>query len=152
MPFRVRTQKQVVEVLGTHFNINSYSDEPISSVTLLEGSVKISSGEESAILKPGQQAVMARETVHILVKTVDAENFIAWKTGRFYFSKADIQTVMRELSRWYDVDVSYKGALPQQKFNGDIQRNLQATQLLDILNTYYNIPFKIEGKKIIVGE
>jgi transmembrane sensor len=152
MPFQVRTKNQIVKVLGTHFNINVYPDEPLSAVTLLEGSVKISSGVKSALLKPGQQAVMPKGTDNISVKKVDAENFIAWKTGRFYFSSADIQTVMRQLSRWYDVEVSYKGKMPQQQFNGDIQRNLQAKQLLDILSNYYNIPFKIEGKKIIVGE
>jgi transmembrane sensor len=152
MPFYVTTKNQVVEVLGTHFNVNVYTDEPVSSVTLLEGGVKISKGMKTAILKPGQQAVMTNGTNKISIKKVDAENFVAWKTGRFFFNKADIKTVMRQLSRWYDVKVSYKGTMPQQQFNGDIQRNLQATQLLDILSNYYNIPFKIEGKKIIVGE
>lgn len=152
MPFLVKTKNQVVEVLGTHFNVNVYTDEPSSTVTLLEGSVKISKGMKTAVLNPGQQAVMINGANNISVKRVDAENFIAWKTGRFFFNKADIQTVMRQLSRWYDVKVSYKGTMPQQQFNGDIQRNLQATQILDILSNYYNIPFKIEGKKIIVGE
>jgi transmembrane sensor len=152
MPFRVRTANQVIEVLGTHFNVNVYTDEPDSRVTLLEGRVKISKGINTAILKPGQQAITANGTNNISVKKVDADNFVAWKTGRFYFNNADIETVMRQLSRWYDVQVSYKGTIPQQQFNGDIQRNLKATQLLDILSNYYNIPFKIEGKRIIIGE
>ena len=152
MPFRVRTKGQIIEVLGTHFNVNVYDDEPLSSVTLLKGGVKISRGMRTAILKPGQQAVITNGASSIIVKKVDAENFVAWKTGRFFFNKADIKTVMRQLSRWYDVNVSYRGTMPQQQFNGDIQRNLQATQILDILSNYYNIPFKIEGKKIIVGK
>ena len=152
MPFRVNTKKQVIEVLGTHFNVNVYGDEPVSSVTLLEGGVKISNGMKTAILKPGQQAVMINGTNNINVKKVDAENAVAWKTGRFFFNKADIQTVMRQLARWYDVQISYKGIVPQQQFNGDIQRDLQAKQILDILSNYYNIPFKIEGKRIIIGE
>lgn len=152
MPFLVKTKSQVVEVLGTHFNVNVYTDEPLSTVTLLEGRVKILKGLKTAVLKPGQQAVTYNGANNISVKKVDAESFVAWKTGRFFFNKADIQTVMRQLSRWYDVEVSYKGTMPQQQFNGDIQRNLQATQILDILSNYYDIPFKIEGKKIIVGE
>lgn len=152
MPFRVRTKNQVIEVLGTHFNVNVYADEPLSRVTLLQGGIKISKGMKTAILKPGQQAITANGTNGINVQNVDAENFVTWKTGRFFFNKADIQTVMRQLSRWYDVEVSYKGIMPTQQFNGDIQRNLQAAQILDILSNYYSIPFKIEGKKIIVGE
>jgi len=152
MPFHVRTGNQDIEVLGTHFNVNVYPDEPDSRVTLLEGSIRLSNQSRNAVLKPGQQAITRQGTDHISIERVNAEDFIAWKTGRFFFNNANIQTVMRQLSRWYDVDVSYKGVIPHQQFNGDIQRNLKATEILDILSNYYNIPFKIEGKKIIVGQ
>ncbi len=146
-PFRVVTGKQVVEVLGTHFDINAYADEADVRTTLLEGSVKVSSAGKTNILKPGQQSQLKDGAIDIT--DVDTEEAIAWKNGLFYFKDADIKTVMRQMARWYDADISYEDNLPERQFSGEISKNINASQLLDILS-FKKIHFKIEGKKIII--
>ncbi|MDN5284260.1 MAG: fec operon regulator FecR [Mucilaginibacter sp.] len=148
MPFRVSSKGQIVEVLGTHFNINAYDDEPLMKTTLLEGSVKVSRNGAQALLKPGEQAQTGHDKISI-VDDADTEEAIAWHKGLFKFNDADIQTVMRQLSRWYDVDVSYEGKIPDRRFSGKIYQNVSALKVSDILS-YKKIHFKIEGKKIIV--
>jgi len=149
-PFFVKAGKQTVEVLGTHFNINSYTDEPDIKTTLLEGSVKIQqlNSSYSALLKPGQQAVN-RSSGPILVKPADLEQAVAWKYGLFQINDASIETIMRQASRWYDVEVEYQGKIPQRKFSGKIKRNVKASEFLQML-TYFNVRFSMEGRKIIV--
>ncbi|MEO6524960.1 MAG: FecR domain-containing protein [Mucilaginibacter sp.] len=151
-PFRVSSNGQTVEVLGTHFNINAYNDEPVMKTTLLEGSVRITKGSREALLKPGEQATIA-DAGNISVKAVDTEDVVAWKDGLFQFKNTDLPIVMRQLSRWYDVQVEYEGKMPQTVFNGKLHRNVNASQVLDILK-YFNVNFRIEGsgnqKKIIV--
>jgi ferric-dicitrate binding protein FerR (iron transport regulator) len=152
MPFKVTSKGQTVQVLGTHFNINAYSDESAVKTTLLEGSVKVTQKDEVVMLKPGQQArVDLKETEKkiAVVNHADTEEAIAWHLGLFKFENADIQTVMRQLSRWYDVDVSYEGKIPDRRFSGKIYRNISALKVSDILS-YNNIHFRIEGKRIIV--
>ena len=106
-PFKVTANEQTVEVLGTHFNINAYTDEPGMKTTLLEGSVKITKNGQSAMLAPGQQAIVPLDKVGpIETKTADTNEAIAWHMGLFKFNNANIQTVMRQLARWYDVDLS----------------------------------------------
>ncbi|NQX42290.1 FecR protein [Pedobacter steynii] len=150
-PFRVVSNGQVVEVLGTHFNINAYRDENVVKTTLLEGKVKVSSTVGAKILKPGEQAQL--EKGNILVADVDINEVIAWKNGLFDFQDASIETVMRQLSRWYDVDVEYRGKIPETLFTGKLHRAVNASQVIDILS-YFKIHFKIENegikKKIIV--
>lgn len=155
-----------VEVLGTHFNINAYNDEPVIKTTLLEGSVKVvihqSSivNRQSVILQPGQQAVVISSTSNkshqiqsqprnIGVQTVDLEQIIAWKNGAFHFKDEDIKTVMRQLARWYDVEVIY-GDNQQQgvHFGGVISRNTNLSEVLKMLELS-DVRFKIEGEKII---
>jgi len=151
-PFRVSSNGQTVEVLGTHFNINSYDDEPAIKTTLLQGSVRVTKDSRTALLKPGEQAVIS-DAGKIGVKNVDTEEVVAWKDGLFQFKDADLPVVMRQLSRWYDVQVDYEGKLPQTVFSGKLHRNVNASQVLDILR-YFNVNFRIEGtganKKIIV--
>lgn len=110
MPFKVGKGDLEVTVLGTHFNVNAYDDENNIKVTLLEGSVKVlqQALDDKAILKPGEQAIAMANTKLKLEKNVDLQEVMAWKDGRFYFDGADIKTIMRQLSRWYDVDVSYQ--------------------------------------------
>jgi transmembrane sensor len=146
-PFLVTTKGQTVEVLGTHFNINAYDDEPDLRTTLLEGSVRITKNNNTAILKPGEQSIVNDNTV--TVKEADTEAAVAWKNGYFEFKKADIKTVMRQLSRWYDVDIAYEGNIPDRKFSGEIDRNTKASRALEGLS-FTKIHFRIEGKKIIV--
>ncbi len=152
LPFVVESKGQELRVLGTHFNVNAYSDEKINKTTLLEGSVKVSllrplEGAGSVILQPGQQS--SAEGGGIKVKNVDAESAIAWKEGLFQFERADIKTVMTQLARWYDVEVEYEGNLPEREFTGKIYRNIKASQALELLKNL-QVKFRIEGRKIIV--
>jgi len=151
-PFRVSSNGQTVEVLGTHFNINAYNDEPAMKTTLLEGSVRIYKDSRAALLKPGEQATIANAG-NINIKTVNTEEVVAWKDGLFQFKDTDLPVVMRQLSRWYDVQVEYEGKMPETVFTGKLHRNVNASQVLDILK-YFNLNFRIEGtgaqKKIIV--
>jgi len=149
-PFKVTANEQTVEVLGTHFNINAYTDEPGMKTTLLEGSVKITKNGQSAMLAPGQQAIVPFDKVGpIETKTADTNEAIAWHMGLFKFNNANIQTVMRQLARWYDVDISYEGDIPDRRFSGEIYRNVNASKIADILS-YKQIHFRIDGKKITV--
>jgi transmembrane sensor len=149
-PFRVTVNGQTVEVLGTHFNINAYEDELSTRTTLLEGRVKVSKGNESAILNPGQQSLITTAVPNrINVKEAHIEEATAWKDGHFHFEADNIQSVMRQMARWYDVDIEYNGAIPVRSFSGDIDRNSKASVALKILSIS-RVHFKIDGKKIIV--
>ena len=148
-PFKVITNGQTVDVLGTHFNINAYNDEPMISTTLLEGSVKVSGNGKTVLLKPQQQSGIVPGTNQISINNIDAEAAISWKEGHFHFDRSDIKTVMRQFARWYDVDVQYVGEIPEREFSGDIDRNSKASVALQILSIS-KVHFKIEDKKIIV--
>jgi transmembrane sensor len=147
-PFRVAiftspgNQMAEVEVLGTHFNINAYSDEQAINTTLLEGKVKVTAlatqpqatnNKLQTILKPGQQASISDKSSKILVQTVDADAFIAWKNGFFNFQDASLQQVMRQLARWYDVDVKYESGIPNIEFGGKMGRDLTLSNVLHFL-------------------
>ncbi|PWG81477.1 FecR family protein [Pararcticibacter amylolyticus] len=147
-PFRVKTGNQVVEVLGTRFNINAYADEPDVKTTLFEGSVKVSDATDKVVLKPGQQAENDDRRISVR-DNASMDEAIAWHQGLFRFEDADIKTVMRQLARWYDVDISYEGKVTERRFSGKIYRNISALQVSDILS-YKQIRFRIEGKRIIV--
>jgi len=151
MPFKVDVdEKKEIEVLGTHFNINSYGDEGSIKTTLLEGSVKVTSLKtgESKLITPGQQAQLNTNGL-IAINKADPDNVMAWKNGYFNVDGADTKAVMQLLSRWYDVDVVYEGAIPQREWGGDIEKNLKLSQLLKILEKN-NLHFKLEGKKLVV--
>ncbi|MEO6520108.1 MAG: FecR domain-containing protein [Mucilaginibacter sp.] len=149
-PFMVSTQNQTVEVLGTHFNVNSYSDDDIAKTTLLEGSVRIAALglNKSGILKPGQQAIINQQKINI--KNIDTQNAIAWKNGLFVFDNENIQAIMKKISRWYDVDVEYMGELDNIRFGGSVSRFTDIQQLLRKLELTNTIHFKINGRRIIV--
>jgi len=136
---------QRVEVLGTHFNINSYPDEGNTTTTLLEGSVKIN---ENTFLKPGQQAELS-ENGTLKVSAANVEVAAGWKDGFFRFDRADLPAVMRQISRWYDIDVKYEGKIPEASFDGKVYRNLNLSKALDVLK-YTNVKFRLEGKTIII--
>jgi ferric-dicitrate binding protein FerR (iron transport regulator) len=149
MPFRVKVNDLTVEVLGTHFNINAYSNEPAIKTTLLEGSVKIGNHNDSAILKPGQQAQINKVAALKVLNNIDVDEVMAWKNGFIAFKSADIKTIMRQLSRWYDVDIVYNGNIGERNFTGEIPRSENLSEVLKILQAS-NIHFKIENKKLIV--
>jgi ferric-dicitrate binding protein FerR (iron transport regulator) len=152
-PFIVKTALQEVQVLGTSFNINSYSDEPRTTTTLLNGSVRVALPGNSAgtLLKPGQQARLANTGDNVInVATVDPQQFVDWKDGYFKFSRDSIQSIMRKIARWYDVDVVYKGDITQEGFVGTIKRSEDISEVLQTLKLTGIINFKIEGRTITV--
>jgi ferric-dicitrate binding protein FerR (iron transport regulator) len=143
MPFKVSKGEMVVTVLGTHFNVNAYDEEADIKVTLLEGSVKVN----NTLIKPGQQAVVGK-TVKI-VNGVMLDEVMAWKNGFFHFNRASLEEVLGQLTRWYDVEVVYEGKIPERQFLGEMERDLNLSQVLKILERN-QVHFRIEGKKVIV--
>ncbi len=146
-PFKVVSNNQVVEVLGTHFNINSYQEEGAIKTSLIEGRVKIRSGNNSVTLKPGQQALVNHT---ILVAEADVSESVAWKNGKTQFSNADIRTIMRMLSRWYDVEVKYQGEMIVTGFGGSVSRSNNISEILKLLELTGDVHFKIEGRRVTV--
>jgi ferric-dicitrate binding protein FerR (iron transport regulator) len=138
-----------VEVLGTHFNIMAYNDEATINTTLLEGSVNMTSAKGHCTLKPGQQAQVAKNGQLAVDEHADTEEAVAWKNGRFQFDNANVETVMREIARWYDVEIEYAGKVPAEKFEGEIPRNCNINEVFKILELS-NVHCKIEGRKITV--
>lgn len=150
MPFKVKVNKMEVEVLGTHFNVMAYSDEPKMRTILLEGSVKIKNGTETALLKPGQQAMAGNADNYLKIEPANTEEVTAWKSGYFLFSNENIQSIMRKISRWYNVEVIYKGNVEHMDFDGTISRYKNVTEVLKMLELTGAIHFKIEEGRIIV--
>ncbi len=147
-PFVVNNGSMNVRVLGTHFNVNAFEDDGNDiKVTLLEGSVKIDNGNATGLLKPGQQAVVIKE-IEVL-NDVDLDLVMAWKNGYFQFNNASLQNVLKEVSRWYDVNVVYEGHNQPRQFVGEMERALSLSQVLKILERN-QVYFKIEGKNLIV--
>jgi len=150
MPFHVKVADMKVEVLGTHFNVMAYDDENSIKTTLLEGSVKVSKENESRLIVPGEQATLNKAKGNILVvKDVDTEEALAWKNGLFEFNRLDVAGIMRQVGRWYDVEVSYEGSPVNRSFSGIVNRNSNLSQVMKILESA-NIHFRIEGKKMIL--
>jgi ferric-dicitrate binding protein FerR (iron transport regulator) len=138
-----------VEVLGTHFNVKAYNDEAAIKTTLLEGSVKMNSAKGQYLMKPGQQTHVGKDGKMSLNEDADVDEAVAWKNGRFQFNEADVETVMRDIARWYDVTIEYAGKVPAEKFEGEIPRSSSITEVFKILELS-NVHCKIEGKKITV--
>lgn len=149
MPFTVVSGQQTVEVLGTHFNINSYGDEQAIKTTLVEGAVRVANSRSSSVLKPGQQAVLDKDNQVIAVSEANTEAVIAWKNGYFHFNRVNIKDIMKELARWYDIEVVYEGEIPADEFVGKIRRSVSLSQSLKMLKLS-RIHFRIEGRKIII--
>ena len=138
-------------VLGTHFNISSYGDEPTIETTLLEGSVRVKKNDLTKLLRPGQQARVpaGQPAQDIAVETVDTETAVAWKEGRFEFN-GNIRDIMRQISRWYDLDVRYEGNVEKKSFAGTISRKNNVSEVLKMLELTGGIQFRIEDRKITV--
>ena len=150
-PFIVRTRQQEVEVLGTQFNINAYEDEAGITTTLVEGAVNVRhpgvSNDHITRLAPGEQAQLAGNS--IIVSKINTEEFTAWKDGYFYFNDADVYTVLKQLERWYDIDVIYKITTSDDLFVGKIPRSVNLTVALNVLRTA-GVSFEIEGRTLTV--
>lgn len=150
MPFKVKAGKMEVAVLGTHFNIMAYNDEPSIRTTLLEGSVKISAGGAQRLMKPGQQVDINSQGVMRDLPHADPGEAIAWKNGMFRFNGTDLKVIMRQVARWYDMEIEYNGNPGDVQFSGIVSRKEYVSQLLKILETTGSVHFTIEGKKIRV--
>jgi transmembrane sensor len=148
MPFTVNAKNMAVQVLGTHFNVMAYDDENSINTTLLEGSVKVTKGAAHAMLVPGQQSRIDKEG-EIKIETTDVEEATAWKNGLFQFNGYSIETIMRQISRWYDVEVQYEGAIPTGHFSGMVNRSNNISQVLKILEAG-GVGFRIDARKITV--
>lgn len=143
MPFKVQTTGLVIEDLGTHFNVMAYPDEAMVKTTLLEGAVSVSDGKKNIRLKPGQQ------TVGMKVQSVDVEQAVAWKNGEFSFRHTSIYEVMRQVSRWYDIDVTYQDSLDTY-LSGNIKRSENISAIFKMLEVAGDIKLKTDHRKVSV--
>lgn len=153
VPFYVYSNDQIVEVLGTHFNINSYDNEEYSKTTLLEGSVKIINEKSAApakILKPGQQAVIKRGDIQTKIMIADEAQALAWKDGYFLFKNTNIKDVVNELERWYNIDIQYEDEMEFENITGYISRNVKISSVLKMLQLSGIVNYEINGSKIII--
>lgn len=148
-PFVVITVNQEVEVLGTHFNINSYDEEPGASTTLLEGSVRVSASGKKRILSPGEQSQIKGGEME--VSMVDTEAVLSWKNGDFVFTGDNFKSIMRKISRWYDVEVVYQGNFDDLKFGGYISRSKNISAVLNIMESTGKVHFSIKNQTITVS-
>lgn len=146
-PFIVETGKTRIEALGTAFNVNAYANEPFLSATLVEGSILVSNGNHENILKPGQQVQINDNDFEII--NIEAADVIAWKDGMFKFTNAPIETIMRQVERWYDASVVYDYR-PTDHFNADLPREVPVSKLLYYLELTKRVHFKIEKNTITV--
>ena len=150
-PFIVKANGTQVQVFGTHFNINAYSDNDDITTTLLEGSVKMSKGTASVMLLPGQQGTVNQNGSSIKVQKADVEANMAWINGFFIFHDQSIVNIMKQVSRWYDVDVEYQDAQVQEnEFGGTISKYKDIKELLDNIKLTGSIHYKIEGRRVII--
>lgn len=148
-PFKVKVSGVAVDVLGTSFNISAYADEATIKTTLLSGAVRVSKGEVGSLLKPNEQAQVNGAGKLSVLKDVDVDAEVAWRSGLFHFERADIKTVMKVLARWYDLDVQYEGPVTSHEFGGYIERKLNLSQVLEILQKN-QVHFDLDGRKLTV--
>ena len=154
-PFRVQYatagREGSIEVIGTHFNVNAYSDEAVVKTTLIEGRVKVGEQQQPVILQPGQQAQVTADKVKVIAKA-DINAALAWKNGLIVFNGADIKEVLRQVSRWYDVDVVYTGNIQVPEFYGEIPRTVNLGDVLKIIEMNSKLKFMINGTKVTVTQ
>ena len=151
-PFQVMCKGSMIEVLGTHFDINAYADEEMISTTLLEGSVKVVKGSNQKIIKPGEQAQVKNDGSVQTRTNVNIDEVVAWKNNAFLFDNTDVKKLMRQLSRWYNVEVVFKGSTDEAlTFNGTISRTATLATVLKMLESTGDVRFSIEGKRILVS-
>lgn len=148
-PFKVKANGAEVQVLGTHFDVMAYSDEDAVNTTLLEGAVNIVKGGRQQRLKPGQQAIVDNKTDQLSVQQADLEMVSAWRTDFFELDGTDLSTILRQLARWYDVEIVYKATIRPEALSGRISRNLRLQDVLQALEGN-DVQFKIEGNRVMV--
>ena len=155
IPFKVISGDQTIEVLGTRFNVISYDDEEMIETTLLEGSIKINIGKDvgqGVLLKPGQQIQVKSSSVSpYTIRGVDAQSVVSWKDGYFRFDDTGLPELMRQISRWYDIEVMYESPVREYEFVGKIERSAPLSKVLKILELG-GVRFRMEENKLIVTE
>jgi ferric-dicitrate binding protein FerR (iron transport regulator) len=154
-PFRVEAPGSLVEVLGTHFNVNAYDDESTVRTTLLEGRVSVRStrggmADRKRVLMQGQQASVTQDGTVRVTSDADTEEAVAWKNGRFHFNSSDLRSIMRQVARWYDAEVVFEGD-PELHFTGQITRKDEVATVLRMLEMTGEVRFRIEGRRILVS-
>ena len=150
-PFIVKSAGQQVKVLGTHFNINSYGDEPATRTTLLEGSVQVSSlsgNKEHQVLKPGQQSMLSGKS--LIIRPANEQEAISWKNGQIFFEDESLESIMRKVSRWYDVQVVIKGNIKAVTFQGVLSRTKKISSILEFFERAGNLKCTVEGKTVTI--
>jgi len=153
-PFIVHTlslsedMNQEIEVLGTHFNINSYENEDAIKTTLLEGAVRIKTPRTEAILKPKQQSSLGKHGLRVV--TIDTEGAVAWKNGYFMFDDEGLESIMRKIARWYDVEVEFQKVNKEQMFSGTVSKFTDVAKVLNKLELTGGVHFEIIERRIIV--
>lgn len=150
-PFTVRVGKTNIEVLGTHFNIMAYDNEEQITTTLLEGSVKITDEGRTATLRPGEELQLNTRQFEV-IRNADVEAAVAWKNGWFVFKDAGVETVMKQVERWYNISVKYEGRIPEKQLNGKVSRNASLSELMEMLSFYDDMKCSIEGNTVIIGQ
>ncbi|MBC9914660.1 FecR family protein [Chitinophaga varians] len=148
-PFIVKVNNMEVQVLGTSFDVMAYADEPATRTTLIEGAVKVTSGDHQSLLHPGQAAAVDNANGSLSVQPADLREATAWRTGFFNFENASLGSILRQLSRWYDVEADYQSIPATNRLGGYINRNLPLQQVLPMLETD-NVKLKLEGRTIKV--
>ncbi|MEO8413960.1 MAG: FecR family protein [Ginsengibacter sp.] len=139
-----------IKVLGTHFNVNAYTDEAEIRTTLLEGAIDISKGNNSTKLAPGQQAQINTSGFIKRVDNADLDEAVAWKNGNFLFNSTALPAILRQAARWYDLEIVYAGKIPTDKFSGQISRSVRLSSLLKWME-WSDVHFTLEGKKLIIN-
>jgi len=149
-PFLVKVAGQTVTDIGTEFNINAYVDETVVKTTLTQGTAKVSDDRNGSaeMLHPGYQTLFSKKT-GLLLRAADLAKTNAWKDGQFYFSDDDLPSILRQVSRWYDLEIVYKGKMPTSKFSGQASRKISIQQMLDILKTS-GVKADLSGNKLII--
>ena len=145
-PFKVQANEMEVVVLGTRFDMMAYADEPTINATLVDGKIKV----QDKILRPGQQAVLALSGHQLTVRDADVNKIMAWKNGLFVFNNMDLPTILREIARWYDVEIVYQSAPGKELYGGGISRNLNLSAVLHVLEENGTNHFKTDGNKVVV--
>lgn len=148
-PFYVNAKGIEVEVLGTHFNVNAYADEPFIKTTLVEGSVKVSRKDNSVLVSPGEQAMAANSETGIKVLKVDVQQVLAWQQGFFEFTNISLPEIMRQISRWYNIDIKLEDGKYNERFGGRISKNLNLEKVLELLRTS-GIEFEMKEDRVLV--
>ncbi|WP_113635410.1 FecR family protein [Nubsella zeaxanthinifaciens] len=147
-PFLLTAKGMTVQVLGTHFNVSAYDDDQLVKTSLLEGAIKANYQTKSLLLKPGQQAVLSESKLS--QSGFNEDDVMAWKSGYFIFRNEPIQEIMKEISRWYHIEVAYQGNLTKEEFGGKYLKNSSLKELLSSLELTGKVKFKMEGRRVTV--